>query len=49
VSVLRAHRHRQLQERIAAGQDWRETGTIFTTAHSGFIELRNANRMFHDV
>ncbi|MDT5398423.1 MAG: hypothetical protein QOK33_1654 [Mycobacterium sp.] len=49
VSILTAHRRRQREERIAAGSCWRDTGLVFTTAHSGFIEPRNANRMFHDV
>jgi integrase len=49
VSILRAHRHRQRRERVAAGSLWRNTGLVFTTAHGGFIEPRNANRMFHDV
>lgn len=49
VSILRAHRQRQLRERVAAGSLWRDTGLVFTTAHGGFIEPRNANRMFHDV
>jgi integrase len=49
VNILRAHRQRQLKERVAAGSLWRDTGLVFTTAHGGFIEPRNANRMFHDV
>jgi integrase len=49
VSILSAHRRRQREERIAAGADWRDTGLVFTTAHGGFIEPRNANRMFHNV
>jgi len=47
--ILSAHRHRQREERIAAGSRWRDTGLVFTTAQGGFIEPRNANRMFHDV
>jgi integrase len=49
VSILTAQRRRQREERIAAGSCWRDTGLVFTTAHGGFIEPRNANRMFHDV
>jgi integrase len=49
VAILRAHRQRQLRERVAAGSLWRDTGLVFTTAQGGFIEPRNANRMFHDV
>ncbi|KAA0097833.1 site-specific integrase [Mycolicibacterium sp. P1-18] len=49
VSILRAHRQRQLRERVAAGSQWRDTGLAFTTPQGGYIEPRNANRMFHDV
>jgi integrase len=46
VAVLKAHRKRHLEERFAAGKEWRETGLVFTTALGGFIEPRNVNRMF---
>ena len=49
VRILSAHRHRQRQERIVAGSRWRDTGLVFTTAQGGFIEPRNANRMFHNL
>jgi integrase len=49
ISILTAHRRRQREERIAAGSDWRDTGLVFTTALGGFIEPRNASRMFHNV
>jgi hypothetical protein len=50
VNILRAHRKRQLEERFAAGSlAMARTGLVFTTSHGGFIELRNANRMFHGV
>jgi integrase len=49
-SMLRVHTVRQQrEERMAAGSDWRDTGLVFTTAHGGYIEPRNANRTFHDV
>jgi integrase len=47
VTILRAHRKRQLEERVAAGSQWRETGLVCTTAHGGYIEPRNVNRLFH--
>ena len=47
LNILRAHRKRQLEERFAAGSRWRDTGLVFTTSCGGFIEPRNANRMFH--
>ncbi len=49
VPILRGHRTRQLEERFAAGSQWRETGLVFTTAHGGFLEPRNANRLFHSL
>ncbi|WP_245551276.1 tyrosine-type recombinase/integrase [Nocardia paucivorans] len=45
--ILREHRKRQMEERFAAGSQWRETGLVFTTSLGGPIEPRNVNRMFH--
>ncbi len=47
VTILRVHRKRQFEERFAAGSQWRDTGRVFTTAHGGYLEPRNVNRMFH--
>jgi hypothetical protein len=47
VTILRGHRKRQFEERFAAGSLWRDTGLVFTTAHGGYVEPRNVNRMFH--
>ena len=47
VTILRSHRRRQLEERFVAGSLWRDTGLVFTTAHGGYLEPRNVNRMFH--
>lgn len=47
VPILANHRRRQLEERLAAGSAWRDTGLVFTTPHGGAIEPRNVNRMFH--
>ena len=47
VTILRGHRKRQFEERFAAGPQWRDTGPVFTTAHGGYVEPRNVNRMFH--
>jgi integrase len=49
VAILKGHRTRQLEERFSAGSQWRETGLVFTTAHGGYIEPRNTNRMFHTL
>jgi len=34
-SALRAHRTRQLEQRLKAGPDWQETGFVFTIGHRG--------------
>jgi integrase len=39
----------QLRRIPIAGSSWRETGLVFTTAQGGFIEPRNANRIFHNL
>ncbi len=49
VGILRSHRKRQLEERVAAGSRWRETELVFTTALGGFVDPRNANRTFHEL
>jgi integrase len=36
-----------LEERFAAGNQWRESGLVFTTKLGRPIEPRNVNRMFH--
>jgi integrase len=46
VAILRDHRKRQLEERFAAGNQWRESGLVFTTKLGRPIEPRNVNRMF---
>ena len=49
VSILRGHRSRQLEDRLTAKGQWRETGLVFTTASGGFLEPRNINRAFHSL
>jgi integrase len=48
VRALRAHRVRQLEERLAAGPDWRDGGfdLIFTNRTGGPIELVNLHRAY---
>jgi hypothetical protein len=41
VAILVNHRRRQIEERLAAGSFWRDTGLVFTTAQGGWIEPRN--------
>ncbi|AKK30373.1 site-specific integrase [Mycobacteroides abscessus] len=49
VPILTNHRRRQLEERLAAGSTWRDTGLVFTTPKGGALEPRNVNRMFHSL
>ncbi|WP_225724693.1 MULTISPECIES: site-specific integrase [unclassified Nocardia] len=46
IPILRQHRKNQLEERFAAGDQWQESGLIFTTKLGRPIEPRNVNRMF---
>src|SRR5215510_3551282 len=44
---LRAHRSRQLAERLVAGKDWQETGFVFTTTIGTPLDARNVVRTYH--
>ena len=46
VEALKAHRKRQIAERLAAGERWREHHLVFTTTIGTPIEPRNLNRSF---
>lgn len=46
---LRAQRSRQLEERLAAGKDWQETGFIFTTRIGTPLDARNVVRKYHNA
>ena len=46
VSALRSHRARQLQERLAAGRDWKDTGLVFTSRIGTPVDQRNLFRAF---
>jgi integrase len=46
VTALRAHRIRQLEERLALGSDWQETGFVFVSTVGTPLEPRNLNRAF---
>ena len=46
VAALRAHRTRQLEERLALGSDWQETGLVFVSTVGTPLEPRNLNRTF---
>ena len=44
--ALYAHRKRQLEERLSAGAQWRDSGLVFTTPDGGALDGRNLNRLF---
>ncbi|MEK6322195.1 MAG: tyrosine-type recombinase/integrase [Acidobacteriota bacterium] len=45
VAALREHRKRQLEERMAAGPVWHDTGLVFTTVVGSPIDPRNVKRV----
>ncbi len=47
VAALRAHRVRQMSERLRAGTEWQEWGLVFTSPVGSPIHFRNALRHFH--
>lgn len=49
VKALRAHRARQLQERLLAGQRWEDTGFVFTTTIGTPLDARNVQDGFKAV
>ena len=46
ITALRAHRVRQLEERLAAGPDWQDEGFVFSTRTGTPIEPSNLTRTF---
>lgn len=44
--ALKAHRRRQLEERLAAGRHWQDHDLVFTTAAGTPIDARNLSRQF---
>jgi integrase len=46
VTVLRTHRVRQLEERLAAGSHWQDKGFVFASRHGTGLEPRNLHRAF---
>lgn len=49
VTALRAHRVRQLQERLAAGGKWHDQGLVFTTRVGTPIDPRAVTAAFHKL
>ena len=49
VSALRAHKVRQLEERLQAGEHWHDIGLVFTSTIGTSLEPRNVTRHFHET
>ncbi len=49
VKVLRDHRVRQMEERLLAGEKWRDSGLVFTTTFGTPLDPRNVLRQFARV
>lgn len=49
LEALKAHRVRQLEERLAAGPRWHESDLVFTTGTGTPVEPQNVLRHFHSV
>lgn len=47
VEALRRHRLRQLEERLRAGEAWRDSGLVFTSTIGMPLEPRNLIREYH--
>lgn len=48
-SSLRAHRARQLEERLQAGSEWQDDDLVFTTQFGTPLDPRNVSRAFHKL
>jgi integrase len=46
IAALKAHRVRQLEQRLAAGSRWRDSGFVFTSSVGSGLEPRNLHRSF---
>src|SRR6516165_5147546 len=49
VQALRAWSGSQAGERLAAGDDWQDTGLVFTTHHGAALDAGNVRKMFKRV
>ena len=49
VQALRAWSESQAGERLAAGDDWHDTGLVFTTHHGAALDAANVRKMFKRV
>ena len=46
LTALKGHRTRQLEERLAAGGAWEDSGLVFTSPIGSTLDPRNATREF---
>jgi integrase len=46
VDALRAHRVHQLEERLAGGERWHDSGLVFTSRTGAPLDERNVTRIF---
>ena len=46
IAALKAHRRRQLEERMALGAGWQKSGLVFTTPLGTALDARNVTREF---
>ena len=49
VQALREWQDSQADERLAAGDDWHDTGLVFTTHHGAALDAANVRKMFKRV
>jgi integrase len=49
VQALRAWSASQADERLAAGDDWQDTGPVFTSHHGAALDAANVRKMFKRV
>ncbi|HEY1843000.1 MAG TPA: tyrosine-type recombinase/integrase [Mycobacterium sp.] len=49
VAILREHRLRQKQDRLRAGNQWHESGLVFTTESGGPVDPRNLLRVIESA
>jgi integrase len=49
VAALRAHKRRQAEERLAAGERWHDEGLVFTTTLGGHVDPRALQRSWDAV
>jgi integrase len=48
-TALKAHRKAQLEERLAAGGEWEDSGLVFTTPIGTALDPRNVTREFQGM